>query len=288
MRIELSRNKFVIVSEEDFEYLSQFNWCYKDYARRNILMHRGIAERMGLDLSNEIDHINGDKLDNRRENLRSATRSQNMMNSGKPKNNTSGHKGVSWHRNKWEARIIINGKKKHLGCFEDKEEAAKAYKEAAEKYFGEFATNNVILLLGKKILLPKNKFAIVSEEDYDLSQFSWCYNRYAYRTILMHREIAERMGLDLSNDIDHINGDKLDNRRENLRSATRSQNKMNRGKQKNNTSGHKGVSWHRNKWQVKIQVNSKQKHLGLFDDIEEAAKTYKKAAEKYHSNFAKV
>jgi len=108
--------------------------------RKVIHMHREVARRMGLDLSNEIDHINGDKLDNRRENLRSATRSQNKMNSGKPKNNTSGYKGVCWYKrgNKWRAQIGINGKLKHLGYFEDKEEAAKAYKKAAEKYHGEF------------------------------------------------------------------------------------------------------------------------------------------------------
>lgn len=89
---------------------------------------------------NEIDHVNCEKNDNRIANLRLATGSQNQANKRLQANNTSGAKGVSWlaNRNKWKARIRINGKLKHLGHFERIEDAADAYRLAASFHFGDF------------------------------------------------------------------------------------------------------------------------------------------------------
>lgn len=83
--------------------------------------------------ADEIDHVNGDKTDNRPENLRLVTRAQNMRNTAKPITNTSGHVGVSWHKRagKWEAHIEFCGKKKHLGLFSDLDAAVSARKYAA-------------------------------------------------------------------------------------------------------------------------------------------------------------
>ena len=88
-----------------------------------------------------IDHINGFKDDNRIENLREATRSENFCNRTKYNNNTSGIKGVCWHKisKKWQARIRINNKNKHLGLFDSPEEAYEAYCKAAKELHGEFA-----------------------------------------------------------------------------------------------------------------------------------------------------
>lgn len=88
----------------------------------------------------EIDHINGVKHDNRIDNLRSCTRSQNAMNRGARR----GVKGVHWSKSssKWRAAIQINGKRKHIGLFNCIKEAERAYKEAAEKHHGEFAYHN--------------------------------------------------------------------------------------------------------------------------------------------------
>jgi len=86
----------------------------------------------------EIDHIDGDRSNNRIDNLRIATRSQNRANSGTSKNNTSGIKGVNAHKNRFHARIMHNGTAIHLGSFKTVEEAAKARREAAERLHGEF------------------------------------------------------------------------------------------------------------------------------------------------------
>jgi len=104
-------------------------------------MHRVVSDRAGLDLSNDIDHIDGDGLNNIRSNLRAATRSQNLYNRGKTKNNTSGIKGVSWDKgcSKWRSQIQSNGTHYHLGSFDTKEEAAEAYREAAKKVHKEFS-----------------------------------------------------------------------------------------------------------------------------------------------------
>lgn len=93
-----------------------------------------------------VDHINGNGLDNRKENLRVVTNSQNLMNRGKNKNNTSGYKGVLWDkvRNKWIALIGFNNKNIYLGRFFTKNEAAFAYNAKAEELFGEFAQINII------------------------------------------------------------------------------------------------------------------------------------------------
>lgn len=90
---------------------------------------------------NDIDHINGIKSDNRLHNLRCATRSQNVANTDTRSTNTSGRKGVSWNRatGKWQAEIRIAGDRKYLGVFDDIEDAAAAYNEAAVERFGDFA-----------------------------------------------------------------------------------------------------------------------------------------------------
>ena len=95
---------------------------------------------------------------------------------------------------------------------------------------------------------------------------------------------------DMSRDnaIDHINGDKLDNRIENLRLATQSQNGFNVGKLKRNTSGHKGVSWSKSngKWMVRVMLNSQSHYGGLFDNLEDASARAAQMREQMHGEFA--
>ncbi|OHB78622.1 MAG: hypothetical protein A2Z25_16745 [Planctomycetes bacterium RBG_16_55_9] len=90
-----------------------------------------------------IDHINGCGLDNRRANLRLATVAQNAWNARK-RNPRSGYKGVWLAKDKglWRAAIVHHGKREHLGYFNDKRDAARAYDQAAKKYHGRFAALN--------------------------------------------------------------------------------------------------------------------------------------------------
>jgi hypothetical protein len=103
---------------------------------------------MILDLKEgeECDHVNGDKLDNRRCNLRVVTRSQNNMNAAKHRNTTSKYKGLSWRAGlgKWQVSIQRDKRIYHLGHFVDEDDAAKAYNEAAVLLFGKYAKLNAI------------------------------------------------------------------------------------------------------------------------------------------------
>jgi hypothetical protein len=89
----------------------------------------------------DIDHINLNRADNRWSNLRLASRSQNMGNSPAHRDSQSGVKGLTWlaDRQKWQVRICVQGKRKTLGYFASKEQAALVYRHAAEAAFGEFA-----------------------------------------------------------------------------------------------------------------------------------------------------
>lgn len=89
----------------------------------------------------QVDHIDGNRANNAISNLRLCNQSQNQANTKKPASNTSGFKGVSWHRRvgKWGAQIKINGQQKHLGYFHDKKLAGAAYADALVKNFGNFA-----------------------------------------------------------------------------------------------------------------------------------------------------
>ena len=88
-----------------------------------------------------VDHINGDRADNRFANLREATLAENARNSAKPANNTSGLKGVTWKRRnqRWCAQVSVDNRKIHLGLFDTPEAAYAAYVAAANQHHGEFA-----------------------------------------------------------------------------------------------------------------------------------------------------
>lgn len=148
-----------VVDELDFGWLSRWRWYFNGrYAIRTglkrdgekqvgIFMHRQILGVVGSEV--HVDHINHNPLDNRRENLRLCSRSQNQSNRLLTAGSLSGFKGVSYlegHKTPWQARVNINGKQEYLGCFATKEQAALAYNEAAKQHFGEFACLNEVVI----------------------------------------------------------------------------------------------------------------------------------------------
>ncbi|WP_181349431.1 Fis family transcriptional regulator [Thalassobacillus sp. CUG 92003] len=154
-RLPLTKGKFTLVDDEDFDWLNENSWYFEDtgcgyVCRRKkvgyrqykkVYMHREI---MKAKENTEVDHVNRSGLDNRKKNLRFTDRSKNMFNTGVKTNNTSGYKGVSRCGQKWRSRIYKNGKEIIIGCFENREEAASAYNQKAEELYGEFAFKNEI------------------------------------------------------------------------------------------------------------------------------------------------
>lgn len=150
--IPLTQGLFAQVDDSDYERIVNFGLWYairnkrvyyaatvKD--RTTIFMHNLIMGPNGL-----VDHIDHDGLNNQRCNLRIATASQSCMNRRKPRNNTSGYKGVYqfYLTGKWIGQIRANGKRYHLGCFNTPEDAALAYNKAALIHHGEYAVLNKI------------------------------------------------------------------------------------------------------------------------------------------------
>jgi hypothetical protein len=142
--IPLTQGKVALVDDEDYEWLNQWKWCaYKNkntfYAARHTKTENGkqtmirmhievIGKREGL----ITDHINGNGLENRRENLRHVTRRQNGQN--RHDERSSKHPGVSWYKRdkNWQATIQVNGKRKHLGYFSNEADAFRAYCSAVK------------------------------------------------------------------------------------------------------------------------------------------------------------
>ena len=153
VNIQLTKNMTATVSLDDYDKISDYKWYYNStgentgYAcamhtndegdRKAIYMHRFIAEpEEGF----KVDHINGDTLDNRPENLRQVTTQQNAYNRRKHANNTSGYKGVCFHkrRGKYQAKISKDRVHTYLGYYDTAIEANAAYQAAAAVLYGEF------------------------------------------------------------------------------------------------------------------------------------------------------
>jgi hypothetical protein len=153
----------ILLDEIDLEWARQWTWCTYVKTGGHIraqrcerignqpvttMLTRAVAERMGLDCSGQIDHVNRNTLDNQRANLRAASRSQNGANSKKRvfrgQIATSIYKGVSWYKRqkKWIASIREDDKLRFLGYYSSEEDAARAYDTAATRIHGEFARLN--------------------------------------------------------------------------------------------------------------------------------------------------
>lgn len=160
-KLILSQGFYALVDDADFELLSKYKWnVFRDSRRsKNIYAVRGVGvngvyksirmhrELLGItDPKIQIDHKDGNGLNNQRSNLRVCTQAQNLANRSLNKNSTSGYKGVYWDKRRsiWRAHIRFNGKLKVIGYHENKDVAAKMYNDEAVKTFGDFSRLNAI------------------------------------------------------------------------------------------------------------------------------------------------
>lgn len=146
-QIPLLNGEIATVDDRDYADISQFNWnravyVYRNYkilgSRKNELLHRRI---MNPPKGYVVDHIDGNPLNNQRDNLRICTQSQNSANKRKIRTD---YKGVAWHKNRnyYIAQIKVSGKSFYLGKFESAVAAARVYDEKARELFGKFARLN--------------------------------------------------------------------------------------------------------------------------------------------------
>ena len=152
--VELTRGYVAVVDDEDFERIAASKWSVlltptSGYAVRNAPTVDGVRgmiwmhhEIMGSPTAERLDHVNGNGLDNRRCNLRQASKAENGRNRRINANNTSGFKGVVRHGAKWKAQTSDADGRVYLGLHETKIAAARAYDDFARSRFGSFAALN--------------------------------------------------------------------------------------------------------------------------------------------------
>lgn len=171
MEVPLTQGQHALIDEEDAQMVMQYRWSvrrgrhtwyavsYRGRGRhaRPVFMHRLL---MGLEgrraRSVEVDHVDGNGLNNTRANLRLATRAQNARNHRRSAANTSGYMGVSWHAGSrtWCVQIRAQGRALRVGLYRDLDDAARAYNEAARRYYGPFARLNDVPPAPSRRLLP--------------------------------------------------------------------------------------------------------------------------------------
>ena len=151
---KLGEGKYILLDDEDADILGKMKWhlnggrypvrgYYEGKKKKKFYLHRVI---LNAKKDEQVDHINGNKLDCRKENLRICTSLGNNHNRKRSIKNTSGYKGVTYHKRDqaYQATIKLNYKEIFLGYFKTAKEAAIAYNDAAKKYYGEFAWLNTI------------------------------------------------------------------------------------------------------------------------------------------------
>ena len=149
--IPLTRGAVALVDDEDYDWLSQ--WCWRlnshgyairsfklDGKTRYLNMHRIV---MDAQRGQYVDHIDHNRLNNRRANLRFVTAQENQRHRRTFCNNSTGFKGVSFLHNQWHARLGLDRQMIHLGFFDDLQVAAQVYDAAARRVFGEFTLPNL-------------------------------------------------------------------------------------------------------------------------------------------------
>jgi hypothetical protein len=327
--IPLTRGQVAYIDEDDLPRVSLYkwyaNWDPKKqgyYAtatsdeigkagwRKKLIMHRLVTN---APCDKMVDHINGNGLDNRKDNLRIVTARENAINRKVRCDSDVGVTGVTLDKasGKYKAYISISGKQKTIGRYATREEAVSARKAFEEVHYGEYVRKTApipeefvdvgfrdkLALMEQdrngavicKIPLTHGAFAVISPQDCELVESRrWYLSLQGYaaaRGLLMHRVI---MNPAKGMVVDHINGDKLDNRRENLRICSYGENLRNTPMRVNNKIGLKGVIRCGTSYAAQICTNYERTSLGTFPTPEEAHEAYCKASKELHGEFGRT
>jgi AP2 domain len=301
--IELTNGGITLVSDEDFDYLSQWSWYKaKGYIVRNrrideavgsarILMHREILGRY-MDIDGfEVDHRDMCRFNNVRENLRVATRSQNRCNTKPFSNNRLGIKGVYFNAStgKYRAMININGKARHLGYYATKEEAMAVYDSTARMLHEDFARPNsdeVVTVSSSLRAPPKSAYRGVFPVDKTSKTWMARIRVKGELLYLGAYDTQEEAARRYDSAAVYYYGEKARlNFPDICPSPVPAQpSHLLRG----NSSGFRGVSRHGTRWQAAISVNGNSLFLGSFASPVEGARAYDAAALRLHGTKAKL
>ena len=362
------KNIATTVSIQDAEVIKPYKLYYSSGYVEIIVndkrhrLHRYIMQecmKENIPATHVIDHINNNPLDNRRENLRSVTYSENSRNKRKQSDTSSKYHGVSYHKvsknwkasikvgkkthiayydnevsaayqynlwlerfncvggkynkvtcpkdfrewvsqsktkelpkgitvfeNKFRVRIYIGGKRKHIGLFSMIDEAKEALKNVQpttkikSKHFVDENGHTIVVSSNKKhIIVDKEKLDIVIPHTWRVGQQGYAIALINNEYVSMSRYILKYAG---ENVVDHINGNRIDNRIENLRICTPHQNAMNK---KKNNDKYIGVRKIGNKWKASIKFKNKHIYIGTFDTELEAAKARDEATKKFFGDY---
>jgi hypothetical protein len=291
-KIVTKKNFSYLVDDDNFEKLNKYSW-YTDsngYAARRksgkvYFMHREIMNAKKGDI---VDHIDTDKCNNFRSNLRFATRTENNRNVKKKRTDrsTSQYKGVSYgkHLNKkWKSVITVDHEIKHIGCFETEIEAAVAYDVNAIHYYGEYANTNFPIdryddfaKYRHYLWRKKKKSSQYRYVTYDKRSGKWLAYSPTMKRHLKYfdNEIDAAISVDVNEVI--FKGDKaITNFPIQIYDDMSKFEKYIYKKRKKKTSKYIGVSKYKgNKWRASAKINGKSVHIGVRNTEEEAARLY--------------
>lgn len=256
----------LLVDDEDYELMSRFKW----YAK--IDRNGGINAQVWLSAHHLLvpyaltDHVNGNRLDNTRINLREATSRQNSMNRGRRSDSRTGYKGIHLikSRQRWRARIVVDGKRIYAGWYVSAIDAARAYDALARKHYGEFARLN--FPDEPNYELPQPPVMRCARSDCGKEFPSWDAD-----ATYCSQGCADFMAMP---EVPPVFTDA-----------------WSRAPRPGSRTGFKGVNWSgakTHRWQARIMRNGKRVFLGNFDSPEGAARAYDAAARELFGEFARL
>ena len=310
---------------KDYNWCAQWSQSKKGYYAisskrteagkyKTVWMHRIIMKAKGKEV---VDHIDGHGLNNTKANLRIVGHRENATNRRLRSDSTSKVAGVSLDKEskKWKVHIVINKKQVTIGRFKDYNDAVAARKAAEDEHYGEFARRTEPIIeeyvappesrdplpylwymfgYGEVYCVPltQDEYAIIDVCDYDkVKDHRWFLTAQKYAGtningtgVLLHRMIMNNPSGML---VDHINGDRIDDRRCNLRLASALENSWNTKAKNSSSTGYKNISKIKNSWQVMLRINGLSTYLGRFPTLEEALEVRNAAYREHRGEFAR-